>query len=78
VLVQAILERQIIERSIAARTLPDPEIRFALRHCMKERRALGVVDADPVRREDSHQPDSDVQDGSAKTGDIADIAIFPP
>lgn len=74
-LVQAILGLQIIERSIAAKTLPDLKIRLALRRCMKELRALGVIDAHPVRPEDSHKPDSDVQDGLAKTGVMADIAI---
>jgi hypothetical protein len=43
VLEQAILDLQIIERSVAAKTLPSLEIRMALRRCMKELRALAIV-----------------------------------
>jgi hypothetical protein len=42
VLEQAILDLQIIERSIAAKTLTDLEIRLALRRCLKELRTLAV------------------------------------
>ena len=40
---QAIVDLQIIERSIAAKTLPDLKIRLALRCCLKELRTL-VID----------------------------------
>jgi hypothetical protein len=53
VLEQAILDLQSIERSIAAKTLPDLKIRLALRRCLKELRTLGVADADRARREDT-------------------------
>jgi hypothetical protein len=42
VLEQAILDLQIIERSIAAKTLTDLEIRLALRRCLKELRTLAI------------------------------------
>jgi hypothetical protein len=42
VLEQAILDLQIIERSIAAKTLTDLEIRLALRRCLKELRMLAI------------------------------------
>ena len=40
---QAILDLQIIERSVAAKTLPNLKIRLALSRCMKELRALAIV-----------------------------------
>ena len=40
---QAILDLQIIERSVAAKTLPNLKICMALRRCMKELRALAIV-----------------------------------
>lgn len=40
---QSIVDLQIIERSIAAKTLPELKIRLALRCCLKELRAL-VID----------------------------------
>ena len=40
---QAILDLQIIERSVAAKTLPNLKICLALRRCMKELRALTIV-----------------------------------
>ena len=43
VLEPAILDLQIIERSVAAKTLPNLKIRLALRRCMKELRALAIV-----------------------------------
>jgi hypothetical protein len=43
VLEQAILDLQIIERSVAAKTLPNLKIRLALRRCMKELRVLANV-----------------------------------
>jgi hypothetical protein len=39
---QAILDLQIIERSLAAKTLPDLRIRLALRRCLKELRTLAI------------------------------------
>jgi hypothetical protein len=42
VLEQAIIDLQIIERSIAAKTLTDLEIRLALRRCLKELRTLAI------------------------------------
>jgi hypothetical protein len=42
VLEQAILDLQIIERSIAAKTLRDLKIRLALRRCLKELRTLAI------------------------------------
>ena len=39
---QAIHDLQIIERSIAAKTLTDLEIRLALRRCLKELRTLAI------------------------------------
>jgi hypothetical protein len=42
VLEQAILDLQIIERSVAAKTLPNLEIRLALRRCLKELRTLAA------------------------------------
>ena len=39
---QAILDLQIIERSVAAKTLPDLKIRLALRRCLKELRTLAI------------------------------------
>jgi hypothetical protein len=43
VLEQAILDLQIIERSVAAKTLPDLKIRLALRRCLKELRTLAIA-----------------------------------
>lgn len=40
---QAILDLQIIERSVAAKTLPDLKIRLALRRCLKELRTLAIA-----------------------------------
>ena len=51
---QAILDLQIIERSVAAKTLPNLKIRMALRRCMKELRALAIV---PQCQQDA-QPES--------------------
>jgi len=42
VLEQAILDLQNIERSLAAKTLTDLEIRLALRRCLKELRTLAI------------------------------------
>jgi hypothetical protein len=42
VLDQAILDLQIIERSVASKTLPDLKIRLALRRCLKELRTLAI------------------------------------
>jgi hypothetical protein len=42
VLEQAILDLQIIEQSIAAKTLTDLEIRLVLRRCLKELRTLAI------------------------------------
>ena len=39
---QVILDLQIIERSIATKTLTDLKIRLALRRCLKELRTLAV------------------------------------
>jgi len=46
VLEQAIADVQSIERSIAAKTLPDLKIRLALRCCLKELRTLVIDDPD--------------------------------
>jgi hypothetical protein len=42
VLEQAILDLQIIERSIAAKTLTDLKIRLSLRRCLGELRMLAI------------------------------------
>jgi len=42
VLEQAILDLQIIERSVVAKTLSDLKIRLALRRCLKELRTLAI------------------------------------
>jgi hypothetical protein len=42
VLEQAILDLQIIERSIAAKTVTDLNIRLALRRCLRELRMLAI------------------------------------
>jgi len=44
VLDQAIADVQSIERSIAAKTLPELKIRLALRCCLKELRTLMIDD----------------------------------
>jgi hypothetical protein len=44
VLEQAIADLQIIERSIAAKTLPNLKTRLALRCCLKELRTLLLDD----------------------------------
>jgi len=54
VLEQAIHDLQIIERLVAAKTLPNLEIRLALRRCLKELRTLA---ASSPRRHDE-QPES--------------------
>jgi hypothetical protein len=51
---QAIVDLQIIERSIAAKTLPELKIRLALRCCLKELRTLVI---DSPRSKDEQGPD---------------------
>jgi hypothetical protein len=43
VLEQAITDLQLVERSVARKTLSDLQIRLALRCCLKELRALAVA-----------------------------------
>jgi len=54
VLEQAILDLQIIERSVAAKTLPNLEIRLALRRCLRELRTLAA--GSPRRHDEQADP----------------------
>jgi hypothetical protein len=61
VLEQAILDLQAIERSVAAKTLPDLKIRLALRRCLKELRTLAIGSScsyDPMLTEFGACPDA--------------------
>ena len=54
VLDQAIVDLQIIERSLTAKRLTDLKIRLLLRGCLKELRALAV---DALSGRDDDRPD---------------------
>jgi hypothetical protein len=54
VLEQAVLDLQIMERSIAAKTLRDLKIRLALRRCLKELRTLAI--GMPLRHDEQPVP----------------------
>jgi hypothetical protein len=69
VLEQAILDLQIIERSVAAKTLPNLEIRLALRRCLKELRTLA---ADSPRR---HDEQAEFQDAHSLAHRVPFVAL---